>query len=297
MMPVDHFLNEVTELTDAADSRRYSGLELERAAYELSLVSKRLSSGEYQHASFQRNVLNIPDRAAELVTDLQFLEKIGRIWETIFRAAGVRDDMRLLDVGCGFLPKVELGLFYAGFRGEVTLLDSCEEALERACQFLSAFNAGFSTRKRSESLWDSAAGSYDFICANHLIDDLVLDAYCSRNAISLSSIYDDEQAFRQSWEDIIAHPSFAFSLMSRLGRYVSRMTPRNNGGLLLLDYPSHSHLALDLDHIFRLVSELQKALRASLKEHGFSEIEVFETPDIVCGRTTVPSSSCLAFRR
>ena len=109
----------LSSVRQSARRSKISSLELERASREIAIVGARLDSGEYRKTSFQKNLLNIVDRTAELHSDLRFLCSVGRIWEQIFRSVGISHSGNILDLGCGYFPKVELGLYYAGYNGSV----------------------------------------------------------------------------------------------------------------------------------------------------------------------------------
>lgn len=292
----------LSRLGQVLGSARTSDLERRRCLRELEIVHRRLVSREYVQSNFlERALLTLPDRTDEIFKELLFFWSVGEVWKELFHAVKLPPSARILDIGCGFFPKAEVGLYYCGFQGAVSLLDVCPQALAHAVKFLKFFQVDFRTRRLACSVWDLPAVRFDFIIANHVLDDLLLDAAARSGRVPLAEAYRSERVFSQLWSGIVQDPVAGAALMDRLADVVlSRLNPR--GVVLFVDYPSYTHRALGQGALLRFVRQRQQDLRSALEARGLELMQpirngrlrrdrlVVRDSHVICGRIRTGNS-------
>jgi hypothetical protein len=261
----------VKELASAVTKTRLSGKALSRLNSELNLITRRVLSKEYEHSAFNTNVLNIPDRAQELIDDLSFFFHLGQIWKPLFKSVALRDPDHILDIGAGYFPKVEVALYYYDFKGSVDLFDVDLSALHQAKRFMQFFNLPFSTKLRSGGSLSALQGKYDLICANHFFDDYLLAEYCKQNGIDLSKVYASEAVFADIWNKISLDQGFKDLLVANLARELCRLT-KPGGRILMLEYLSNSQASLGIRYVRKYSASFQRSLKKELLSMGFRAI-------------------------
>ena len=258
--------NGLEEVARALRERTLRNQERRRIEEDLSVMADRIRCGEYRKARFHRNVLNITDRARELVDDLAFFDELAEVWAALLK--GIPQNGTVLDIGCGPFPKVELGLRKAGFCGTATLVDLDKTALKQASQFLSFLNPDFRCRYVGKDV-RQLRGSFDLVAANHLLDDLVLERYCRERGITVAQVYATEKRYRAVWDELGAAADTTGELAEELAKILARLVGPG-GRIVLLDYPSHSHRSLKLTAPWRVARRLSADLVQSLTAHGFT---------------------------
>ena len=276
-------------------SWRYAPVEIERFVADLSLATRRLVSREYRQSSFQpRNLLRIPERTEELFNDLTFYWSVGQVWREIFAGMPMRQDARVAEVGCGYVPKVALGLHYAGFTGTVDLVDTDGEALSHAARFLELVGARCSSTTQAATLGDPHGRTYDALFGNHLLDDLVLSAFCVPRGIEGARLYEREDRYMAVWSEIINDSTFAERFVPDLAdTLVGSVRP--DGIVVLLDYPSFTHRALRLTRVIKFVREVALNLRRALVGRGATLLAPLKG-SVTFDRLAVTPDDLVAFR-
>lgn len=284
-------------LASANTGDRFSTLELERVGRDLRLLVERLRTREYLRTSFnKRNLLNIIDRTEEIFSDLAFFSSVGRMWQDILKKINIPAKGKVLDIGCGFFPKVELGLLYSGFQGSVTLLDANAKALGGAGRFLEFLHIPFKYRVTSRSIWQVCKIRFDLIAANHVLDDLVLADYCRRRRLNLKNIYSSEDLFKDTWGKIIEDPERPFDLINELATHLTKLVVRG-GHVAFVDYPSFSHRSLKLRRLLNLSLKFSETLRSALKSKGFKSVKLFSAKQARYDRLVIREDHCVVMRR
>jgi hypothetical protein len=277
-------------------NHRFSNLEVERFVGDIGLASRRLVSREYQQSSFQpRNTLRIPDRTEELFQDLAFYWSVGQVWRGLFEALSLSPTARVAEIGCGYVPKVAVGLHYFGARGVVDLIDSDPAALARAGRFLELMGSRFALGLVRGTLRKGVAGTYDAVFANHLVDDLILSHWCERRGIDIGTLYAREDRYVAVWGEIVATPRVLTEVIPSLAEALA-LAVRPKGLIVLLDYPSFSHRALGLNGVIDLVREGARLLRESLRANGAVMIPGIPSAPITIDRITVTQDAIVACR-
>lgn len=276
---------------------RFTMMEVERFISDISQASRRLVSREYQQSTFQpRNTLRIPDRTEELFSDLSFYWSVGQIWSSLARALSLRPDARIAEIGCGYVPKVAIGLHYLGVHGSVDLVDTDGVALQRASRFLELMGVRFPVGVVKATLFDEVNGGYDAIFANHLLDDLILNHHCESRGLDIRMLYAREARYAEVWGEIVADPHFLRELVPLIADALVRRV-RPGGVALLLDYPSFTHRALGLTHVIDLVRQATRMLRDIVEARGATLITDLPSVPLTVDRVTVTRDDIVVFKK
>lgn len=268
----------IGSIIETARSRNYTALEKQRFSDDLITLKERLTSREYLQSSFKpRNQLSIPERTEEFYKDLSFFFSVGKIWEALPGKLKMPQIRSVLDTGPGNFPKVELGLYYAGFDGRLTLLDQDSRATENAEKFLAFFDCLFSVKRCHASILNAPRAKYDLIVANHFLDDFGLTSHCSDHRIDINEAYLSEKLDRALWNDIARNPASALAGTGDLAATFSRLL-MSGGTAVLLDYTSFSHRAMGLTAIPAFVKKMKKQLLTCFSRQGLVSRSLFARP-------------------
>lgn len=252
--------------------KRFTRLELERAARDLTTVEERLRRREYKKSSFSSNRYNVPERARDFFVELEFHSSLGRTWAAILKAVGVSRFRVVADICPGFAPKVELALYYLDYRGQVVVVDQNRAALNQLKKFLDLFNYDFKFKAQQEDFLHSCPKvTYPLVTANHIVDDLVINHYCRKENIAAADVYTKEECFKETWQAILSERKTFHqeSLMLIADAFDARV--RKGGWLLLSQYKSYIERILDLDQMCRFTRKHWRAVAAELVARGYRD--------------------------
>src|SRR4051812_8575526 len=105
-MDIDLVIGQIQLL--ASDSR-LTGLERGRLTNELNIVRQRLSKGDYKRFSYTANKFDVPNRARDFFTELEFYCLLGQTWTRLLGTLEVDRFSVIADLCPGYTPKIELG--------------------------------------------------------------------------------------------------------------------------------------------------------------------------------------------
>jgi len=254
-------LTKSAELTD---------LERSRLANELNTVHERLSKGDYQRFSYTTNTFDVPNRTRDFFTELEFYCLLGQTWAALLKEMGVNQFSRVADLCPGYTPKIELGLFYTGYTGEVVVLDTDEDSIGQLQQFMALFQPDFTITKKVVNLFADPLDSYDVVLGNHIIDDLVLYYYSQKRNIPLSELYAHEQTMIGLWHEIIENKEEYIPEITGLIANIFLKTVKKGGYLCLSQYPSYMERMLDMDEAPRFNKRVLAGVAEILTQQGFT---------------------------
>jgi hypothetical protein len=287
---------EIRKLSAIVEGLDMTSLEAKRCAADLKTIEVRLKSGVYEHSSFNsRRTPFVPDRTQELLSDLGFFWSVGAVWQNLFDRIELKPSASVLDIGCGYFPKVELGLYYHGFEGTVTLCDPHREALEQASQFLKFFRVPFEAQTLASTVWELGEKRFDAIVANHVLDDLILAAYAKEHSLDIAALYGDEDNYMAVWTAISKTTMPEGLLQQLVHTLITLLAPC--GVILFLDYPSFSHRALGMRHLQRVVADFRAQLVRALREAGLRELSLLGENTIRRDRLVIKDSFVMAFKK
>jgi hypothetical protein len=287
---------EIQKLSTVVEGLAVTSLEAKRCTEDLKTIEIRLRSREYEQSCFKpRGTLSIPDRTQELLSDLSFFWSVGAVWQNLFDRIELKPSASVLDIGCGYFPKVELGLYYHGFEGTVTLCDPHREALEQASQFLKFFRVPFEAQTHASTVWDIGEKRFDAVVANHVLDDLILASYAKEHSLDIGALYSDEDNYMAVWTAISKTTMPAGLLQQLVHTLITLLAPC--GVILFLDYPSFSHRALGMRHLQRVVGDFRAQLVRALRDAGLRELSLLGENTIRRDRLVIKDSYVMAFKK
>jgi hypothetical protein len=265
MSKVDDALEQ---LRRAAGTLGLSALEDKRAARSLDKVLNRMQRREYERFTFDGNVFDLPDRVQELICELEFYSSLGKTWAKVLGALGVLDEPRIVDLCPGYAPKIELGLFYLGYAGEVLLVNKDARAFAQHHKFLALFAPRFRVETSARDVWSEEVGAHRIVAANHVLDDLVVDHYAARLGIAADDIYEKEGCLIEVWDHILARRDQHREEMTARIAAVLRRVVAPGGKLAVAQYSSYIERVLDLSRVTAFNVELLHEVRDALIAGG-----------------------------
>jgi hypothetical protein len=263
-MKTNDLLRSITNAT-----KHISTTEEKRLFRDLQAIDGRLRTDDYKRFSGTRNLFDIPDRTKEIFTELQFYAAIGRSWEQIVRTIGITKSSSVADICPGFIPKVELGLFYAGFTGDVTIIDQDAKSIKQLQQFLMLFQPKFSVTPHITNVFLRKQQPFDLVLANHVIDDLIMFHFSRKEGIPLTKIYDTEEEYVALWRYILSdkrsHCSEIVKIL--LTTFSAYVLP--NGYLCLTYYKSYMERMLRMKETYLFHKRVFTQLISEMSQNGF----------------------------
>ena len=248
------------------------GLEpQERVRFErdLARVLQRAEGGQYRISAFGTNTLDVQDRAHEFLTELAFQARIGRTWSALLAPLQLTPADTVVDLCPGPVPKVELGLFYAGFAGRVVVVDADARALGALAAYLALFDPKFTVVPAVHDLLTEPLPTARVVVANHVLDDLALGWGATRAGLTLGDVYASEENLRTVWRGLLAS---SVELLDALGpavgsAFASAVAP--GGTLVTCQYAGYIERSLRMPEVTALMQALQARVAHEVMARGF----------------------------
>ncbi len=268
VMTVKTVLNEIQNLRNTLD---LSELEENRLQGELAKVRNRLQAREYQIHSFSKNTHNVLERVRDVYAELDFYCRFGRSWQGLLTAIGLSNTQSIIDLCPGFTPKVELGLCYANFKGKAFLVNKDAHSLKELVKFLKLFAPQFTYELLDVDIFEAPLPVCDIVTANHVLDDLVLDRYCTLHHLSPDCFYEDESELKIAWQAILNESSS--SLDTAVARFcaLALQITAPQGYLIVTQYQSYIERILKLREVTSFTKKLLEQCRQTLCQLGFCD--------------------------
>src|SRR5262249_45046722 len=115
--------DSVRKIADFLKTTQLTEIEEVRLTQDLENVFQRLQLREYQKFNPSRNVFHIQDRWQSFMVEIDFHCSVGRAWASLLKVVGAHKQPKIIGLCPGYAPKIELGLFYLGYRGIVAILN------------------------------------------------------------------------------------------------------------------------------------------------------------------------------
>ncbi len=251
-------------------NKKLSRIEEEGILNDLELINERLRKKEYKKGFFSINKFDVPSRTRQIYNELEFYSLIGRSWAKIFEKLDIHKFKKIVDLCPGFIPKIELGLFYFKYKGKVIAIDKDIESLKRLEKFLAIFNPKFSLEKKAIDVFRNLEG-YEFVTGNHIIDDLILYYFSKKRNINLNELYAKEDRMRDFWGSIEQNrEEYLKEIVSVLVDLFKRMIGIN-GYLCISHYKSYMEKLLDLENAADFAQAAWQKVVEKLCQNGFVE--------------------------
>jgi hypothetical protein len=259
------------EITRLGHSKIYSATEMRRAEWDLQTVQQRLTRRQYRITSFGQNKFQIADRAADFFAELEFHSDIGRSWGEVFRFLDLSRYRKIADLCPGFGPKVELGLYYAGYRGAVTVVDKNRGALRLLGEFMKLFDTGIKLVNMPCDLFTIKNQTFDLITANHLLDDLIIDWACRRLRIPPRRLYESEETLREVWGYILSNETSVLAANLRPIACAFTEMAAKRSAIVFTHYKSYVERALALKGVSAFNRRIAQGVLRELVAIGWED--------------------------
>lgn len=262
--------DKMNAILTALSSRGFSELELKRLLHDLESSYERLTKGEYLKSDFSYNRFHVPERTKEFYIYLEFYCAVAKTWAKVLGAMAVQNVERVVDLCPGWTPKIELALYYLGFKGEVVLIDYEQESTLEVVKFMELFRPAYSLEPLSLDIFSAHDFSAGLVLANHVIDDLLLGRLQNRYGYNINEVYKTEAQVRETWRRIMHDGGEnADAMMPLLAAAFSRIVSPG-GFLVLTHYAAYMERLLDLYPAVEYVQGILLRVVEQLCQRGFT---------------------------
>lgn len=198
--------------------------------------------------------------------------RLGHIWARQLRRAGVGPDGTVIEIGPGFSAKVGFGLAEIGFRGELILVEPNAPALRWAANAYQLLLPQAAVHPRGQPMPDAGSikGPVTVLLANHLLDDLLVNAYVQ--APEKDRIFGAMRpgagcpaGYAEIWRELSGSPGRLSEVITQVtaefAGYVAELQP---DCLILNDYPSWQHHRTGLGLVHQVSHRAMRCLHRRL---------------------------------
>ncbi|KTD57425.1 hypothetical protein [Legionella shakespearei] len=246
-----------------------SDIEKENIKRDLQLVSNTIDSGEYQSTELlNRNRFDTQKRTYEFFSYIKGYYEQATHWKMMLQNIISENTLSILDIGPGFSPKIELALKLLNFKGNLTVLDKSESALNGLKDILALSGIPFKLNCICDDLFLVQSATYDVVTANHLFDDLMLDGFCRAQGRSLVEVYESEGSMIRTTHEIIN--AFDTQELEECIDQCFNSLVRPGGYLLLRHYQGITEKALELEQWYEFITRFFNKVICRLTNEAFS---------------------------
>jgi hypothetical protein len=269
-------MNKTSRLNKLISRKKLSGLADRRLARDLEAVCQRLEKNEYETSGIVKNVFDMAEQSRVLYAHLKTYARIGDAWSEIFKILPIKRFAEILDICPGFAPKIEIGLFYRGYKGRVVVLDKQKAAVTNLKKIMSLFRPDFEIVPYARNLFFPARKKFRMVAGNHVFDDLILEYFCEKNRIDSRNIYEKEGRFVKVWGMILRqNRDFEDELVDKFSGVFRSLTEKG-GYLCLAQYKSYMEKMLSLDNSYSFTRKIFRKVITNLLRNGFLKLQIDE---------------------
>ncbi len=262
----------INKLRNAVVSKRLTLAAKKRLIRDLEAVLKRIGSGEYETSGIIENVFDVPEKTKQFYALLDSYSNIGRAWSSVLEHLSINSHDLVLDLCPGHAPKVELGLFYCNYKGDVVVLDKDREALAWLKKFVDLFNPSFNFISYRQDFFSLGLKKFPLVIGNHVIDDLILCYFAEKEGVSMREIYEKEGEFLKMWDKILVNRNINFrEVVDAMARSFEGLVS-DKGYLCLTQYKSYMEKSLNLNKPYLFAKAVFNELAKILRVRGFVKL-------------------------
>jgi nicotinamide riboside kinase len=263
--------NNLEKIQSFLQNKKVTKLERKRLNQDLETIYERLSKKEYTRGSFTSNKFDIANKTQEVYANVNFYKQIGKTWEKIFLAINIIQFKNVAILCPGYSPKVELGLYYANYKGQVIVIDVDSKSLIQLKRFLQIFNYQFKLILKRQNLFKKSKQKYDLIAANHLFDDLILYYFANKKGILLNQIYEKEENLINLWEYIFEKENQNLEEIVPIISDSLDSLVKENGLICIAQYKSYTDKMLNLEEANIFTRKVFKKVKKILIGKNYSD--------------------------
>lgn len=261
--------NSIKAINQFVKNKKVSHIERKRLKRDLDVVYKRLQKRDYEKTFYSTNVFDVPDRAHAVFVDVEFYALIGKTWFYLLKELEVNKVKTIADIAPGYIPKVELGLFYSGYSGNVVIIDKDKQAISQLVKFIHLFNPQFKIIKKGLDLFTSFDEKFDFVVANHVIDDFVIAYFGNKYGVSSKQMYEKEGELVRIWKLILSKKTSSKKEIVPVILSIFSRIVQKNGILCIAHYKSYIEKMLDMKGASDFNSTVFEEVVSGLIHKGF----------------------------
>lgn len=239
----------------------------------LVALSDRVELQRVKRSKRKRGVKNSKNLTHQIFEEFEYLSQVGRCWREIFSAFELPRSTNILLCCAGYIPKVELGLYYYGFQGALTLLELHNDLNKFSKIFYNFLSPKYEVKAHVSNLFNFSTQSFDLVAANHFLDDFIFSNYCQQNSIQPLLADKSCDEYLQIWEGIFEDPKVSIELMDSLAHRIAQLLD-HAGHVVFLDYPSKYQRRNNLGKIYNFITVMRANLKRALAELSFFDVSL-----------------------
>lgn len=271
--PFEILKNDLNSLVNTSTSN-FTLEEAQNCLKDIETIKKKIKNGYYKSADFvPSNEFYHKSKTSELYTYFSGYYERSKRWLEIFHSLPKNSIKTVLDLCPGWSPKVEFALRDWGFSGKLYVLDSNQEALKDLKNFLDIIHVDYTVDMMCNSLLTCPQMRVDLLAANHVLDDMILESYCSQKGYNLDEIYESEKLFKTVTTDILSQNGKTFSaFIKTLARKIDSLM-NQKGYVIFLHYPGKLEKGLGLYEWIQFIYHITVELQQQLINKGYASIQ------------------------
>lgn len=194
-------------------------------------------------------------------------------WIEIFRQLDFKNIHTIIDLCMGWSPKIELALLQTKFEGTLYVVDKSKENLLLFSHLIEPFEKKYKIAHKTLDICNANASVLqgDLLIGNHVIDDIFLDRYITKNGLTHLNLYESPGTQKKTWDSIIVDELFIQETHNAFLHFILSSV-REKGCVILAQYPGYEEKLYDLSQGYRFTKYLLQRLRKELVEIGFNDL-------------------------
>jgi hypothetical protein len=198
---------------------------------------------------------------------LDYYQYCVETWIEILKLIPFSKIDSIVDICCGWAPKIELALLETDFTGTVFALDKSKDNLSILKSLIDPFPKKFRIRYLVKDIVKNSPKPLpvkpDLIIGNHILDDLFIDYYCHKSRLSRDNLYLDIEEMSYIWKKIISSKKVRDEVLDRvLSFFIQNLKPQ--GILILTQYTGYQERLYGKGEWARYCQETLKILKDQL---------------------------------
>lgn len=262
---------EVKHLQNLLRRKKLSRQARERLDKDLNAIYLRLEKNEYETSSLSQNVFDVSTISEQFYKYMETHTKIAKIWEKILKQLPLNNLKEIVDLCPGSAPKIELALYYNGYKGNVILFEKDKEATSRLIKFMQLINHELKIIPLNKNFF-TYKGKFNFVIANHALDDLIISYFAKKFSTSPNEVYRNEESYKKFWDKIYSNKN-SMEIVNHLTPIFSNLVNKK-GYLCLSQYKSFMEKMLNLDSSYKFSRKVLLSVSRNLLNLDFENINI-----------------------
>ena len=207
---------------------------------------------------------------------LDYYQYCVETWRGIFTGIPLDKANNIIDLCCGWAPKLELALLKSDFKGTVYIIDKSMENLDLLDGLIRPFPKKYSMRKLQYVLPSRRKlplQTADIIWGNHILDDLIIDHYSNTNSHKNVYLYSSTH-LDKIWKVMEERTECIKEIADLLINFI--VNNLNAGGIAMLSqYDGYQDRLYRRARPYKICRSLMNRLITRLtEEYGFKDISI-----------------------